>query len=162
MSFPTPFDRYRGKVLPEWIDLNDHMNVAYYTVLFDFATDVIYDEFGLGPLGDYKGRSNHGTMAAEAHNIFKQELLVDEAVGVISQIIGVDYKRLHMAHTMYRLSDGTHAAMQELMYLHVDLGARKVVPWPHTIMTKLEAAAAAHAAVAKPDWVGRRIAIPPR
>ena len=39
MSFPTPFDRYEGEVLPEWIDANGHMNLAYYIVLFDYATD---------------------------------------------------------------------------------------------------------------------------
>ena len=25
----------RGRVLPEWIDVNDHMNVAYYVLAFD-------------------------------------------------------------------------------------------------------------------------------
>ena len=39
---PAPFDRYRGEVLPEWIDLNGHMNLAYYTVLFDYASDLLF------------------------------------------------------------------------------------------------------------------------
>ena len=41
MSFPAPFHQFRGQVQPAWIDSNDHMNLAYYTVLFDQATDVI-------------------------------------------------------------------------------------------------------------------------
>jgi hypothetical protein len=36
----APFDRYRGVVLPGWVDYNGHMNVAYYLVAFDLATDV--------------------------------------------------------------------------------------------------------------------------
>ena len=43
MPFPTPFDRYQGEVLPAWIDSNDHMNLAYYVLLFDYATDAIYE-----------------------------------------------------------------------------------------------------------------------
>ena len=43
MSIPAPFDRFRGEVLPEWIDYNGHMNLAYYTVLFDQATDLLFD-----------------------------------------------------------------------------------------------------------------------
>src|SRR5690348_3801768 len=38
MEFPT----CEGVVLPEWIDANGHMNLAYYVVLFDLATDAMY------------------------------------------------------------------------------------------------------------------------
>jgi len=162
MPFPTPFDQYRGRVLPEWIDLNDHMNLAYYVVLFDLAGDVAYNHFGLGPLGDYKARTNCGTMAVESHNLYVQELLLDEEVKVVTQILAVDDKRIHMAHEMYRLPDNTLAAMQELMLLHVDLGLRKVVKWPDDVRARLDEAAAAHSVLPMPDWVGRRIAMPVR
>ncbi len=46
---------YRAVVKPEWIDHNRHMNVAYYVVAFDEATDAIYEEWGLGL--DYPDRS---------------------------------------------------------------------------------------------------------
>ena len=36
------------KVLPEWIDENGHMNVAYYVLAFDIATDEIYESWGFG------------------------------------------------------------------------------------------------------------------
>ena len=35
----APFDGYRDIVRPEWIDHNRHMNMGYYLVVFDFATD---------------------------------------------------------------------------------------------------------------------------
>src|SRR5207237_2266774 len=44
MSIPAPYERFEGEVLPEWIDYNGHMNLAYYTVLFDYATDLLFDE----------------------------------------------------------------------------------------------------------------------
>ena len=34
----APFDGYRDLVRPEWIDHNQHMNMGYYVVVFDFAT----------------------------------------------------------------------------------------------------------------------------
>ena len=33
--------QYEGVVLPEWIDNNGHMNLAYYVVLFDQARQAI-------------------------------------------------------------------------------------------------------------------------
>ena len=46
------------------------------------------------------------------------------------------------------------------MYLHIDLGARRVVPWLPKRVSSYDAAAAAHARLARPDWAGRRIAMP--
>jgi acyl-CoA thioester hydrolase len=34
---------YEAVVLPEWIDSNGHLNLAYYVVIFDLATDAYYD-----------------------------------------------------------------------------------------------------------------------
>jgi len=38
----APLDRYRDVVRPEWIDHNGHMNMGYYLVVFDFATDEFF------------------------------------------------------------------------------------------------------------------------
>ena len=50
MTIPAPFDQYEGAVLPEWIDANGHMNLAYYVVLFDYATDTLFNAIGIGGL----------------------------------------------------------------------------------------------------------------
>ena len=121
MSFPTPFDRYRGEVLPAWIDANGHMNLAYYIVLFDCATDALFDAIGIGL--SYKDATNHGTFVVETHNLYERELLVGEQVRVATQILGTDSKRLHLAHEMFSLASGERAATQELMYVHIDLAA---------------------------------------
>jgi acyl-CoA thioester hydrolase len=153
--FPTPFESFPGAVVAEWIDSNDHMNLAYYIVLFDRATDALFLPFGIGP--DYKARTGCGTFAAETHNIYDQELLLGERVRVNTLVLGVDDKRMHIAHEMFRLSDGVRAASQELLYLHVDLGRRKVVQWPDDARRIVETAFAAHATVPRPDWVGRSV-----
>ena len=158
MSIAAPFERFRGEVLPEWIDYNGHMNLAYYTVLFDQATDILFDELGLGL--DYRRDRQLGTFVAETHNLYERELLVGARVRVATQILGADAKRLHLGHEMFALDGGHRTATQELMFLHVDLAARRVSPFPADRMAAVSAAAAAHADLARPQWAGRRIAMP--
>jgi acyl-CoA thioester hydrolase len=158
MTIPAPFDRYRGEVLPEWIDMNGHMNLAYYTVLFDYATDLMFETIGIGR--HYKDATGHGTFVAETHNRYENELLAGEQVSVASQILGADDKRIHLAHEMFRLVDGRRAATQELMFLSIDLGRRQVVPFLPEAHDNLVAAAAAHAGLPRPNWSGRRVAMP--
>jgi acyl-CoA thioester hydrolase len=46
------------------------------------------------------------------------------------------------------------------MFLHIDLAARRVVPWLPEACERVEAAAAAHAGLTRPDWAGHHIAMP--
>ncbi len=156
-GFPTPFSRYTGEVLAAWIDSNDHMNLAYYVLLFDRGTDAIYAALGMGP--DYKERYRAGTFAAAAHTLYRAELRVGARVAIETLVVGVDAKRLHLAHTMLG-PEGRPAAMQEILFLHVDLETRRVAPWPAPILANLRAARDAHARLPRPDWLGGRIAMP--
>jgi acyl-CoA thioester hydrolase len=160
MGVPAPFDRYQGEVLAEWIDINGHMNLAYYTVLFDYATDLLFEAIGIGR--EYKRAANHGTFVVETHNLYERELLVGERVRVISQILGADSKRLHLAHEMLRIADQERSATQELMFLSIDLAQRRVVPFTAGAQQRVAAAAAAHAHLPKPRWAGRCVAMPAR
>jgi acyl-CoA thioester hydrolase len=155
LSFPAPFDRFRGEVRPEWIDHNGHMNLAYYTVLFDYATDLMFDELDLGLA--YRRRTDLGTFVTETHNRYERELLVGDKVSVAIQILFADDKRLHLAHEMFPLGSGERVATQELLFLHVDLKARRACPFPAELYARVHAAAAAHAALPRPDWVGRHV-----
>jgi acyl-CoA thioester hydrolase len=157
MSIPAPFERYEGEVRPEWIDANDHMNLAYYTVLFDYATDMLFDAVGIGR--QYKDSTGNGTFVVETHNLYERELLLGDRVRVRTQILGMDDKRLHLAHEMFMLATEQRTAMQELMYLHVNLSTRRVTPFPDKLRERVAAAAAAHAHLPHPDWAGRRVAM---
>ena len=157
-SFPAPYELSGGEVRPEWIDYNGHMNLAYYIVLFDQGTDALFDALDLG-LG-YRRTRNLGTFVAEMHTRYERELLVGDKVRVAIQILFADDKRLHLAHEMFRLDDGERAATQELLFLHVDLRARRVTPFPPDLRARIHAAATAHAALPRPVWVGRNVGAP--
>ena len=48
MTIEAPLQIHKGTVLPEWIDYNGHMNVAFYMLAFDQATDAFFDYLGMG------------------------------------------------------------------------------------------------------------------
>lgn len=142
-------------VRPEWIDANGHMNLAYYVVIFDHATDVLFEALGVGDA--YRRAAGRALFAAETHTLHDRELAVGEGVRVAAALLGADAKRLHVAHEMHRVGDGVLAARQEIMFLHVDLGSRRVVPFGAAVAA---AVAGAARGAAPPAWTGRRIALP--
>ncbi len=139
-------------VRPEWIDSNGHLNLAYYILLFDEGTDALWRSLGLG---DAFRATGFGTFAVETHTLYKAELLEGELVTIGSAVIGSDGKRLHVTHEMRRVRDGAVSAQQELLYLCVDLGTRKVAAWPRGMAETL-----AGRVGAAPEWAGRRVAMP--
>jgi len=154
--FPAPFDRFETIIRPEWIDANGHMNLAYYVVVFDLATAALFDALGIEPLDDENKR--FGIFAAETHTLYEREVREGERVRVASQLVGADVKRLHVVHEMFHVEGGRRLAMQEIMFLHVDLSLRRVVPFPSASQSAIGAGIAAHAALARPAGIGRRIA----
>lgn len=54
---------WKGRVLPEWVDYNGHLNDAYYALVFSRSLDALMDEIGL----DEEGRK------ANAYTIFTLE-----------------------------------------------------------------------------------------
>ena len=48
MTTKSPLELYANTVPADWIDYNGHMNVAYYVLAFDQATDEFFDYLGIG------------------------------------------------------------------------------------------------------------------
>ena len=59
-------------MLKEWIDWNGHMNVGYYIVAFDKATDTFCNQFGIG--WEYTQRKIGMTFVLEAHATYDREV----------------------------------------------------------------------------------------
>jgi acyl-CoA thioester hydrolase len=142
----------------EWIDSNGHMNLAYYIVVFDQALDVVFDALGIGT--QYRQRTGNSTFAAETHTLYRREVVEGDAVRVTSRLIAADAKRTQWFQEMRHLSSGDIAATHEQMSLHIDMGTRRVSPWPADRRSVLRAAVLADAALPWPSAAGRRIAMP--
>jgi acyl-CoA thioester hydrolase len=152
------FPQLEGVVLPEWIDANGHMNLAYYVVLFDQATDLMYDVLGIGQA--YRGATGNSTFIAETHTLYEREVRVGERVRVTAHLLGADVKRLHYFHEMFHAEGGHRVAAQELMALHIDMAARRVAPFPPDLHARIQAIVRERAGRDLPNGVGRRIAMP--
>ena len=154
---PAPLELHRETVLPAWIDYNGHMNLAYYLLSFDHATDAFFDYIELGYA--YRVRRAHSLFTLEAHVSYVRELNAGSALRFATQLIGFDEKRLHYFHWMYNADEGYLAATNELLSIHVDLATRRVDAMPAEALERLTRIMAEHAELPRPRELGRVMAI---
>ena len=125
----------RGRVVPEWIDINDHMNVAYYLLAFDQAVDALWATFGLTE--EYVRTHSSSTIAVESHVTWQREIVEGDAFVVTAQVLAFDDKRIHQFQRMYNAEQGFLVATCEWMNLHFDTDIRRVAPWPDEIRARI-------------------------
>lgn len=143
----------RGKVEPDWIDYNGHMNVAYYHVAFDRATERFLERIGLGE--DYVKREAGSMFALEDHLTYQRELKVGQSFVVSVQLLDFDEKRLHYFQKMHHADDGFLAATCEHLSIYVDMNRRRSAPLPDSVKAQLSAIFESHRTLARPSEAGR-------
>ena len=146
---------YEATVLPEWIDSNGHLNLAYYVVVFDLATDKLYATLGIGDA--YREATGNSCFTAETHTVYEREVRLGDQLLVKTWLLGADSKRLHYFHEMFHVESGERSAVQELMALHIDMSVRRVAPFPEAQVAALAQAVARYAPAGLPKGAGRRI-----
>ena len=156
-EIPTPFDVYRAVVRAEWIDYNGHMNMGYYLVVFDLATDEWLDHVGLDEA--HRKAYQVTTFSLEAHITYHREVREGDPLRFTTRLLEHDAKRIHYFHEMYHATEGYLAATNELMSLHVSAGTRRGAPMAPAILERLAHIEAAHATLPRPAQVGRRIGL---
>ncbi len=148
---------HEGVVQPQWIDINGHMNVAFYVLAFDKAVDDLLARAGV--TDDYIRETGGTTFAVESHVTWRRELTEGQAYRIESQILAYDAKRVHQFQRMYHAEENYLAATAEWMNLHVDLATRRVSPWPDFVLNALAALAAAQPEAELPEEAGKRMRI---
>ena len=157
MKFEAPISRWSEVVRPEWVDYNGHLNVAYFTLIFDHGTEVFYPLIGLGK--PYRERTGKSTFAVECHISYLRELSEGDPVNVTTQLLGYDEKRVHYFHTMHHDEEGHKIATLEQLAVHVNLSARKVIAMPPESQELLAEMMESHKTLERPTQVGRVIAV---
>jgi acyl-CoA thioester hydrolase len=148
---------HRETVRPEWVDYNGHMNVAYYVLIFDHATDAVLDRLDIGEA--YRNRSGCSVFVAEAHLTYEREVGEGDTVEIASRVIGFDGKRLILYHEMTVANADGLVASNEVLCLHVDLAARRTAPLPPDAAARIAAVAEVHARLEAPLRAGRAIGL---
>ena len=113
------------KIIKEWIDYNDHMNVSYYLLIFDkFGADVLNDNF---KMGEHSAKTTKkSTMMVESHITYNQELVLNDEVDINLVYFDHDRKRLQYKMEMIHKNKKYLASTIEVLALYVDLKERKV------------------------------------
>ena len=156
-AIPAPFDGFQERVGPEWIDDNGHLNMAYYVLVFDHATDAWFEWVGLGRA--HRRIHPITTFCLEAHVTYHREVREGDSVRVTTRLLGHDAKRLHYFHEMFHAVEGYLAATNELMSLHVSQATRRATPMTPEVLERLARIQAAHDRLPRPPQVGRVIGL---
>ena len=108
----------------EWIDYNNHMNMAYYILVFDDVWEIMLKKF---KMGESSAKSTSmSTMVVETHMTYNSEVKLGDEVEINLTFFDHDEKRLHYKMEMIEKSSKKLSSSLEMLSLYIDLNKRKV------------------------------------
>lgn len=108
----------------EWTDYNNHLNMAYYVLIFDVAWEVMLKKFNMG---EQSAKINGmSTMVVETNTTYNNEIKEGDEVEILLTFFDHDKKRLHFKMEMIEKKTKKLSSTIEMLSLHVDLNKRKV------------------------------------
>ena len=108
----------------EWTDYNNHMNMAYYVLIFDQVWEIMLQKFKMGE--DSAKNDKMSTMVVETHTTYNNEVKEGEEVEINLTFFDHDKKRLHFKMEMLEKTTKKLSATLEMLSLYIDLNKRKV------------------------------------
>jgi acyl-CoA thioester hydrolase len=108
----------------EWTDYNNHMNMAYYVLVFDQVWEVMLEKFKMGE--NSAKTTNMSTMVVETYTTYNNEVKEGDEVEINLAFFDHDKKRLHYKMEMIEKSSQKLSATLEMLSLYIDLNKRKV------------------------------------
>jgi acyl-CoA thioester hydrolase len=112
------------KIIKEWVDYNNHLNMAYYVLIFDQACEVILERFKMG--ADSAKNEMRSTMVVETNTRYISEIKQGDEVDVMLTFFDHDKKRLHLKLEIIEKKTKKISASIEWLSLYVNLETRKV------------------------------------
>ena len=104
-------------VKQEWVDYNNHMNMAYYVLIFDQALEVALEKFKMGESAAKD--LNRSTMVVETNTKYLSEVKQGEKLDINMTYFDHDKKRLHLKMEMIEKSKKKTSATIELSLIHI-------------------------------------------
>ena len=113
------------KIIKDWTDYNNHMNVAYYVLIFDlYGAETLMTKFKMGE--NSTKTTKKSTMVVESHITYNQEVNEGDEVNINLIYFDHDKKRLQYKFEMVHNEKKYLASTIEFLSLYVDLKERKV------------------------------------
>lgn len=91
-----------GYVKDNWIDINGHMNISYYTPLFDKSTFSLLNEIGINKSSIKKGLPT--VVASRLYISYRKELLKGDKWELWSGFAKVDEEHLSISHRLLSIN----------------------------------------------------------
>lgn len=130
------------------------MNVAYFVLAFDEATDAAYEHWGIGL--DYPDTSGCSVFTLGMNVDYLGELFEGDSIRIETTLVDHDAKRIHYFHRMFKTGTGQLAATNECLCMNVNMTTRKASLFPEHICSKL---AEYSSDVEPPEGFGRNLGI---
>ena len=113
------------KITKDWTDYNNHMNVAYYVLIFDlYGAETLMTKFKMGE--NSAKTTKKSTMVVESHITYNQEVNEGDEININLLYFDHDKKRLQYKFEMVHKEKKYLASTIEFLSLYVDLKERKV------------------------------------
>ena len=112
------------KIIKEWVDYNNHLNMAYYVLIFDQACEVMLEKFKMGAVSAKNERRS--TMVVETNTKYINEVKQGIEVDIMLTFFDHDKKRLHLSLNMIEKQTKKISSSIEWLSLYVNLETRKV------------------------------------
>ena len=112
------------KIIKDWTDYNNHMNLSYYILVFDMGAEVMLSKF---KMGEHSAKTTKkSTMVVETHTTYNNEVQEGDEVNIFLSHVDHDKKRIHYKLEMYDKNKKVLSATTEVLSLYIDLNLRKV------------------------------------
>jgi acyl-CoA thioester hydrolase len=145
-------------VLAEWIDYNGHMNVGYYGIAFDKASDVVFSQH-LGVGVEHVKATGQGPYVLQAHQHYLNEMQLGEGFSVRFRLLDYDSKRLHFFADMVFAHSGVITATQELVVMNVDHQTGRSAPYPDWANRRFARMQSDHITLERPTQLGASLGL---
>ena len=103
------------KVLPDWIDYNQHMQDAYYGLAFSYAVDHFQDCVGFDER--YRIQSGCTIFVVEDHKFYLNEVKLGSELAIETRLLDTDKKKFILYSEMFVKNE--LVAVSEMLQAHV-------------------------------------------
>lgn len=152
----APLRLHRTTARAEWMDYNNHMSESCYLLVIGDSADAFFRFLGIDEA--YRG-AGYSLYTSETHLHHRHEVALGEPLELSLQLLDHDRRRLHLFHEMRHGESGVLLASAEQLLVHVDMHEGRSAELPGPLLERLDAVAAAHSRLARPDVVGRPMGI---
>lgn len=117
------------------IDDNGHVNVAHYSLFFEDAANAWHPRFGMSL--DYKDKLGGSFFVSECHMKYFHEALLGQRLDLYGRVAEASEKAALTDLLIIERESGELIAGQEMLFVHVDIEARRPAAMRDPLKTML-------------------------